>query len=65
MSKELEPAKVNVRLVIALGTLIWFIALLILAAFYQPLADAGLSWWLHTAIVGVALGGVAFLIVKT
>lgn len=65
MTKELEPVKVNARLVIAICTALWLIATLVLAAFYQPLADAGLLWWLHTAIVGSALGGVALLIVRS
>ena len=57
--------KVRARLVIAVCTGLWLLATLILAAFYQPLADAGLLWWLHTAIVGSALGGVALLIVRS
>lgn len=63
--KELDPVKVNIRLVLAIGTIAWLVALAILAAFYQSLADAGLDWWLHTAAIGALLGGIGFLTVRT
>jgi Protein of unknown function (DUF2530) len=63
--EELDPVKVDLRLVLAVGTGLWLVVLIVLAAFNQALADAGLLWWLHTAIVGSALGGVALLIVRS
>lgn len=51
-----EPAQVNTRKVVLLGTLGWVIVLAILGAFYPALANAGLQWWLHTALVGIGLG---------
>ena len=51
-----EPAQVNTRKVVLLITLGWVIVLAILGAFYPALANAGLEWWLHTALVGIALG---------
>ena len=65
MNEELDPVKVNIRLVLAIGTGLWLLVLIVLAAFYQSLADAGLSWWLHTAAVGGVLGGIGFLTVRT
>jgi len=59
-----EPVKVNQKLVVFVGTGVWVIVLVVLLAFYQSLADAGLLWWLHTAIVGILLGGVAYLMVR-
>jgi len=59
-----EPVKVNQKLVVFVGTGVWVAVLAILLAFYQSLADAGLLWWLHTAIVGILLGGVAYLMVR-
>ncbi len=63
--KELDPVKVNIRLVLVIGTVAWLVALVILAAFYQSLADAGLEWWLHTAAIGALLGGIGWLTVRT
>ena len=63
--KELDPIKVNIRIVLAIGTIAWLIALVILAAFYQSLADSGLDWWLHTAAIGALLGGIGLLAVRT
>lgn len=51
-----EPERVNARKVVLFVTLGWVIALGILSAFYSSLADAGLLWWLHTALVGIGLG---------
>ena len=61
---EPEPVKVNQKLVVLIGTGVWVVVLLVLLAFYQSLADAGLLWWLHTAIVGILLGGLAYFMVR-
>ncbi|MFY8027423.1 MAG: DUF2530 domain-containing protein [Aquiluna sp.] len=63
--QELDPVKVNIRLVLAIGTVAWLVALIILAAFYQSLANAGLDWWLHTAAIGALLGGIGLLTVRS
>ena len=60
-----EPAKVDIKRVLLIGTFVWGIAIIVLSALYQPLADAGLLWWLHTAIVGFGLGIFGFLVVRT
>ena len=59
-----EPAQVNTRKVVLLGTLCWVIVLAVLGAFYPALADAGLDWWLHTAIIGILLGFLALFMVR-
>lgn len=51
-----EPLKLNARKVLSLGIALWVIALFAIIAFYQPLSDAGLGWWLHTTVVGIGLG---------
>ncbi len=63
--EELDPVKVNLRLVLAVGTGLWLIVLIVLAAFNQALADAGLLWWLHTAGIGALLGAIGFFTVRT
>jgi len=45
---EPEPVKVNQKLVVLIGTGVWVVVLLVLLAFYQSLADAGLLWWQTT-----------------
>jgi len=60
-----EPAKVDIKRVLLIGTFVWGIAIIVLSALYQPLADAGLLWWLHTSIVGFGLGIFGFLVVRT
>lgn len=62
---EPQPEQVNIKRVLLIGNFVWLIAIVILAAFYQPLADAGLLWWLHTAILGLALGVLGYFTVRT
>ena len=50
--------------IIRIGTLIWFLIFVGLAVFYPSLADAGLQWWLHTALVGVGLGVIGLYIIR-
>jgi uncharacterized membrane protein len=61
---EPQPMKVNSKLAVLIGTLIWGVVLLVLIAFYPALSDAGLQWWLHTAITGIILGFVGWLMVR-
>lgn len=51
-----EVAQMDSRKVVLLVTFGWVLALIILGALYPTLSDAGLGWWLHTALVGVGLG---------
>ena len=60
---EPQPAQVNTRLAILVGTGLWILVLIVLIAFYPALANAGLDWWLHTAVVGVLLGILAWFMV--
>lgn len=50
--------------IIKLGTLAWLLIFIGLAVFYPSLADAGLQWWLHTALVGVGLGLIGLYIIR-
>jgi fatty acid desaturase len=51
-----EVAQVDSRRVVLFITILWVVALIVLGALYPALSDAGLDWWLHTAVVGVLLG---------
>lgn len=54
--KQPEVAQMDSRKVVLFVTLLWVIALIVLGALYPALSNAGLDWWLHTAVVGVLLG---------
>lgn len=42
---------------VALGTIAWTVALVVLLLFFrQPLADADASWWIWVCAVGAVLG---------
>ena len=58
-----EPEKVNAKRVVLLGTFAWGLVLVVLGAFYPALSNAGLDWWLHTALVGVGLGFVGLTMI--
>ncbi len=61
---EPQPMKVNAKLAVLVGTLLWGIVLLVLIPLYPTLADSGLQWWLHTAVTGVLLGGIGWIMVR-
>ena len=61
---EPKPAEVNTRLAILVGTGIWVLVLIVFLAFYPALTNAGLDWWLHTAIIGILLGILAWFMVR-
>lgn len=51
-----ELANTNSQRVVTIGTILWALALIACLVFYDALSNAGLGWWLHTAIFGVMLG---------
>lgn len=61
---EPKPAEVNAKLAILVGTGLWALLLIGFIAFYPALSNAGLDWWLHTAIIGVLLGVLAWFMVR-
>ncbi|MWB97507.1 DUF2530 domain-containing protein [Agromyces seonyuensis] len=62
-----EPARVDVRVPVAVGTLLWMLAATVAGFAYGPLDADGLGWWLTAAIVGVVLGfvGLAVLLLRS
>ena len=61
---EPKPAKVNTRLAILVGTGLWVLVLALCIAFYPALTNAGFGWWLHTAVIGILLGILAWFMVR-
>ena len=61
---EPTPAEVNTRLAILIGTGLWVLVLILFIALYPALTAAGLDWWLHTAIIGILLGILAWFMVR-
>ena len=59
-----EPVDVDAKKVVLIGTLLWVLLFVILLALYSTLADSGLEWWLHTAGVGILLGGVGLIMIR-
>ena len=51
-----EPLETDEVRVVAAGTLLWVLALLVLLPFAGRLAAAGRSWWLWTCLLGILLG---------
>ncbi|WP_138315731.1 DUF2530 domain-containing protein [Rhodoluna limnophila] len=58
------PVKTNARLVIAVGVVLWAVALVLGLIFSATLASAQKSWWLSTCLFGIALGVFAFFKVR-
>ena len=61
---EPKVAEINSTRVVLFGIGFWGLALIVIGAFYSSLSDAGLGWWLHTAIIGVLLGFLALYMVR-
>lgn len=59
-----EAVSVNAKRVVLVGTLIWVLIFIVLAALYPTLANSGLEWWLHTAGVGIFLGFVGLIMIR-
>ncbi len=51
-----EPLEVNAVKVVAIGTVLWAIALIGCLAFLPRLRADGHLWWVPTAVVGLLLG---------
>lgn len=51
-----EPLEVDESLVIAVGSVLWFVAWLVLFIFHGRLEDHGNEWYLWTAAAGLGLG---------
>ncbi|WP_430647725.1 DUF2530 domain-containing protein [Agromyces sp. GXS1127] len=58
------PARADARKALLAGTIGWLLALVLAAAFAEPLAEAGFSWFVTAAAVGVGLGLVGLLVVQ-
>jgi hypothetical protein len=50
------PAPVNSRLVVTIGTILWFVAFVVLLPFYGWLGEHGHRVWLWTCLAGWVLG---------
>jgi hypothetical protein len=59
-----EPLEVDEALVIAVGTVAWFVAWVGLLAFHGKLEDHGNEWWIWTAVAGLGLGMWGWLLVR-
>jgi hypothetical protein len=55
-SPAVRPVDVDGVRTVAVGTLLWAIAFVVLAVFRDQLAEEGLGWWLWTCLAGVGLG---------
>ena len=51
-----EPLDVDAVWPVAAGTVLWFVAFLVLLPFHRRLVDAGHELWLWTCLAGVGLG---------
>jgi hypothetical protein len=61
---EPTPKAVDSKPIIRAGLLIWVLIFVLLAVLYPALADAGFQWWLHTSVVGIALGIIGLFIIR-
>ncbi|WP_245571000.1 DUF2530 domain-containing protein [Glaciibacter superstes] len=50
------PARTDARKAYFAGSAAWLVALILVVVFAEPLAVAGLGWWLWCAILGLGLG---------
>jgi hypothetical protein len=55
-----EPAKVNAKLAIKVGLVLWVLALVFLV-FQATQSATQKSWWLFTCVVGIILGVYALI----
>lgn len=54
--RTVEPVQVDSSRVVAVGTLVWAIALVALLPFTDTLREDGRLWWLAACGCGIALG---------
>jgi hypothetical protein len=58
---NVEPVEVDARPVIAVGTGLWLVALILLATvFHQDLVRHHTTWWIWACGVGAVLGGYGY-----
>jgi hypothetical protein len=50
------PARINARRIVVAGTLLWFLAFVVLLPFYGWLGEHGHRSWLWTCLAGWLLG---------
>ena len=53
---DVEPLDVDGTRTVAVGSLLWLVAFVLLLPFYDRLADADKTWWLWTCLAGFGLG---------
>jgi Protein of unknown function (DUF2530) len=51
-----RPVDVDGVRTVAIGTVLWAVAFVVLAVFRDELSDQGVGWWLWTCLAGVGLG---------
>ncbi len=54
--RQLEPLPYDGVLSVTVGTILWFVALVVMLPFWDDLRDDGHLWWIATAAVGSVLG---------
>ncbi len=57
---DVEPLDVDGTRTVAVGTVLWLIAFVLLLPFYDRLAEHGRTWWLWTCLAGFGLGVVGW-----
>jgi hypothetical protein len=60
---EVEPLPYDGVASVAVGTALWFVALVVMLPFADGLRDDGRLWWIATAAVGFGLGVIGLWIV--
>ncbi|WP_353807198.1 DUF2530 domain-containing protein [Agromyces sp. SYSU T00194] len=59
-----EPVRTDARKAVLVGTSVWALVLVGVLVWREPIAAAGMAWLVPTAIVGIALGVVALVVVQ-
>ena len=55
-SEDVRPLDVDGVRAVAIGTVLWAVALVALLPFWGRLSDAGRLWWIGACAAGVGLG---------
>jgi hypothetical protein len=53
---DVEPLDVDGVGTVAVGTILWAVAFVLLLPFHGRLEDSGRTWWLWTCVAGFGLG---------
>lgn len=59
-----EPVQVDARRIVAIGTVLWFVAFLVLLPFWSRLADSDNLVWIWTCLCGAGLGVIGLMIIR-